>query len=105
MFIINKQKWKIKFVSPDHPMLLTTSGYYTLGACDNATKTVYISDVLDEEKAWKVLCHEITHAAMFSYGITLSLEQEEILADLVATYGYEIIDMTNSIFIKLKEGL
>ena len=42
---------------------------------------------------------------MFSYGITLSLEQEELLADLVVTYGYEIIDITNSIFIKLKEGL
>lgn len=102
MFTINKQKWKIHFVSPDHPVLLTYSGYYTLGACDNTTKTVYISDVLDEEKAWKVLCHEITHAAMFSYGINLCVEQEEVLADLVATYGYEIVDMTNTIFTKLK---
>lgn len=102
MFTINKQKWKIHFVSPNHPVLLTDSGYYTLGACDNNTKTVYISDVLDEEKAWKVLCHEITHAAMFSYGVSLCVEQEEVLADLVATYGYEIVDMTNTIFTKLK---
>jgi len=35
----------------------------------------------------KVLCHELTHAAMFSYGIELSIEQEELLADLIATYG------------------
>lgn len=35
----------------------------------------------------KVLSHEITHAAMFSYNISLSMEQEELLADLVATYG------------------
>lgn len=51
----------------------------------------------------KVLCHELTHAAMFSYGIELSIEQEELLADLIATYGQEIINMTNSIFNRLKK--
>lgn len=51
----------------------------------------------------KVLCHELTHAAMFSYGIELSFEQEELLADLIATYGQEIINMTNSIFNRLKK--
>jgi hypothetical protein len=38
---------------------------------------------------------------MFSYNIELSIEQEEILADLLATYGQEIIDMTNTIFNRL----
>lgn len=83
-------------------MLLNQNGEYTLGACDNNLKAVYISDILSEEKAWRVLCHEITHAAMFSYGINLCIQQEELLADLIATYGYEIVDMTNAIFIKLK---
>ena len=41
---------------------------------------------------------------MFSYDIELSLEQEELLADLVATYGAEIIYKTNSIFKRLKEN-
>lgn len=77
-------------------------GLYTLGACDNDTKSVYINDMLSDQQIWKVLCHEITHAAMFSYGIDLSLEQEELLADLIATYGYEIIEVTNTIFSKLK---
>lgn len=40
---------------------------------------------------------------MFSYGIELSFEQEELLADLIATYGQEIINMTNSIFNRLKK--
>lgn len=53
----------------------------------------------------KVLCHEITHAAMFSYGVTLTLEQEELLADLIATYGEEIIYITNKIFKKIKNGM
>lgn len=35
---------------------------------------------------------------MFSYKVDLSLEQEEIIADLIATYGKEIIDVTNKIF-------
>ena len=51
----------------------------------------------------KVLCHEITHAAMFSYDVDLDLAQEEILADIIATYGQEIIDVTNKVFNKLKE--
>ena len=33
----------------------------------------------------------------------LSYEQEELLADLLATYGEEIIDITNSLFDRLKE--
>ena len=51
----------------------------------------------------KVLCHEITHAAMFSYNVFLSIEQEELLADLIATYGQEIIDITNRIFLRIKK--
>jgi len=39
---------------------------------------------------------------MFSYDVELTLEQEELLADLVATYGQEIIHMTNLIFRRLK---
>ena len=49
----------------------------------------------------KVLCHEITHAAMFSYNVDLSIEQEELIADLISTYGDEIIYITNKIFNKL----
>lgn len=41
---------------------------------------------------------------MFSYNIELSIEQEELLADLIATYGQEIINMTNSIFNRLTQN-
>lgn len=104
MFFINNLEWRLYLVSPDHPVLLTEKGTYALGVCDNMTKTVFINDSLDDIQTWKVLCHEITHAAMFSYGVALTLEQEEILADLVATYGHEIIEITNLIFSKLKGG-
>ena len=39
---------------------------------------------------------------MFSYNVDLTLEQEELVADLVATYGEEIIEVTNQMFKKIR---
>ena len=103
MFIINNVEWNIKFVPPLHPMLYRSDGSVTVGMCDNETRTIYIDSTLNGKFLKKVLCHELTHAAMFSYGIELSIEQEELLADLIATYGEEIILITNKILKKLKE--
>lgn len=83
-------------------MLRRGNGLYSLGACDDIEKGIFISNSLTKEKTKKVLCHEITHAAMFSYNIDLTIEQEELLADLLATYGQEIIIETNRIFNRLK---
>lgn len=102
MFYINNRRWQIFLVSNWHPALQRPDGSYSIGACDDETGSIYINEMLNEQLMWKVLCHEITHAAMFSYNILLTIEQEELLADLVATYGYEIIDITNKIFAKLK---
>ena len=102
MFNINGYDWKVKLVSPNHPQLQRSDGLWTIGSCNNNFRTIYISDMLDEQMLWKVLCHEITHAAMFSYNILLTIDQEELLADLVATYGYEIIEITNKVFSKIK---
>lgn len=77
----------------------------SVGACDDASKTIYLNGNLRGDFLKKVLCHELTHAAMFSYNVELSLEQEELLAELIATYGEEIIEMTNILFYKLKERL
>ena len=101
MFLINNVYWKIAFVSPDFPLLQRLNGDYSIGACDNLTRTIYLSNQLYGELLKKVFCHEITHAAMFSYNVNLSLEQQELIADLISTYGEEIIYITNKIFIKL----
>lgn len=76
-------------------------GSWTVGACDWETHGIYIVDGLDEDFTWKILAHEITHAALFSYNIRIVAELEEIITDLVATYGYEIIFQTNKIFSRL----
>lgn len=101
MFNINGIDWQIKEVSANHPKLQRQNGSMALGSCDNTTKTIYISEAVPEYKLKKVLCHEITHAAMFSYKVEMTTAQEEILADLIATYGAEIIEITNKIFSRI----
>ncbi len=102
MFLINNVYWKLAFVSPDFPLLRRWSGEYSIGSCDNLTRTIYINETLRGSLLKKVLCHEITHAAMFSYNVNLSIEQQELVADLISTYGDEIIYITNKIFTKLE---
>lgn len=102
MFLINNIYWKIAFVEPNYPLLMRKDGRYSIGACDNLTRTIYINDTLKGNILKKVLCHEITHAAMFSYNVILSLQQQELVADLISTYGGEIIQVTNRIFSHLQ---
>ena len=102
MFTINNIVWLLKFAPDYDSMLRRSDGSFAAGMCDNNTQTIYIDENLHGARLKKVLCHELSHAAMFSYGVDLTLEQEEIVADLIATYGEEIIHITNQLFHKLK---
>lgn len=95
--ILNGVSWTVKFVEPDDWSLRTSSGGYAIGVCDNNYREIYIHNRLPTELMRKVICHEIAHAAMFSYGVLLDIEQEEVMADLVATYGWQIICETERI--------
>lgn len=103
MYQINRKTWSIRLVKADSPMLMRSDGSYTAGMCDRATHTVYISELLQGEFLRKVLIHEVCHSAMFSYSIDMSVEQEELFCDLVATYGDEIIGIVDNIFRVLSE--
>lgn len=103
MFSINGEEWNIVKVSEYHPYLYRSDNTLSIAATDNTTKTIYINENVKGALLWKVLCHEITHAAMFSYNVYLTIEQEELLADLIATYGDEIILITNKIFNKIRD--
>lgn len=83
---------------PSHPPLNS----YTLGCCDAAGRTIYINNVLSARMMKKVLCHEIVHATIFSYGIKINYDEEEKLADIISTYGSEIISLTNSLYKKIR---
>ena len=101
-FIINGIRWDIRLVDPRNSIFITSDNYYTIGVCDLLTKTIYLAENLEGSMLKKVICHELVHAAMFSYNVYLSLEQEEIIADIIATYGEEIINTTNKVFYKLQ---
>ena len=101
MININGETWRVLLVSPNHPALKNPTGSFALGCCDDITKTIYISDDLKPQYLKKVLCHEIVHAAMFSYNVELNYEQEELLANIIATYGKEIIQITDDMFKRL----
>lgn len=103
MFEINGEKWLVKFTSPNDPVFLMENGQYTVGACDDPLKTIYLADSLKGPLLKKVLCHEIVHSAMFSYNVELNYEQEELLANIIATYGEEILNITNDIFKRLQK--
>lgn len=102
MFDINGIEWKIVKTSANHPKLFRSDGSLSIGACDHLTRTIYLNENLFGNKLKKVLCHEIVHAAMFSYNVDLTIGQEELVADLIATYGAEIIEITNKIFRKIR---
>lgn len=104
MIIINNVPWRIAFVPSFDEMLMRPNGEYSLGVCDGYLQTIFINEHLSGDLLKDVLCHELVHAAIFSYGVSLSTEQEELLAGLIATYGEEIIQITDKIFHKLKEG-
>lgn len=101
MFEINGVSWDLRIVPPDSKDLERSDGSLTYGVTDRSIQTVYIANNLFLSFRWKVLCHEIVHAAMYSYNVFLTVEQEEIVADLIATYGREIIDTADSIFYRL----
>lgn len=103
MININGESWKILLVHPYHSGLDRGDNTFALGCCDDNLKTIFINGIIDDYKMKKVLCHELVHACMYSYNVMLNYQQEEIIADLIATYGHEIIGMTNSIFSRLKK--
>ena len=102
--IINNVRWSVRLVSPAHPLLLTPWRTHAYGVCDKVTQTICVDKTLSPQKLKEVLCHEITHAAMFSYNIELDYETEEILADIISKYGHEIIIITDKIFRDIQRG-
>ena len=77
---------------------MRSDGSYALGVCNDGTKTIYLNNTMSQYMVKKVLTHEVTHAAMFSYNVDLCPRQEELVAMLIDTYGHEIINITNQFF-------
>ena len=102
MIEINGEAWRVFLVSPNHPALRRPNGTAALGSCDDILKAIFINQNVSHSLFKRILSHELVHAYMFSHKITLGTYQEEARADMVATYGEDIINLTN-LFIKNKK--
>lgn len=104
MVNINGETWRIFLVSPNHPALQRTNGQFAPGSCDDVMKAIFINQNVSDNFFKKILCHELVHAYLYSNNIGINNYYEEILADLIATYGEDIVNITNEIFENKKRG-
>ena len=101
MFKINNIEWDIQFCAPNSNDLKRSDGSITVGVTDFSTKCVYLSDALHGDFLRKVFIHELCHCAIFSYGFSMDMEQEEFLCDFIASYGDEIFNIVDDLFMVL----
>lgn len=94
---VNDVEWSIIFVEPNSNDLRRDDGSITLGVCDSNVKCIFISNALRGSLYEKVLIHELTHAWIFSYGIYLTLDQEEFVCEFVSNYGRGILSMADEL--------
>lgn len=102
MFMMNGIDWSVRFVNPQSDKLRRSDGSLTCGVCDFSDRCIYLSDMLQGGFLRKVFIHEVCHSAVFSYEISMSVEQEEFLCDFVATFGDEIFEVVDSLFMALR---
>ena len=91
MFTINGIDWEIIYVNPFSDDLRRSDGSLTVGVTDMPKRSVFLSNRLRGAFLRKVLSHELVHCFMFSYSIHIPIEEEEYIADWVATYGTDLI--------------
>lgn len=102
MFQINGRIWQIKYATPGSKNLRRSDGSETVGVTNLNDGVIYLSTALSGPFLRKVLIHELTHAAMFSYGIVVDIDTEELICDLIASHGDEIIGLADGIFKRIK---
>lgn len=90
-FNINGNMWIVRFANINDNNLRRSDGSLALGICDNNIKTIFIANNQTDYKTEHILCHEITHAICFEYGILLPLDTEEWLCNFMSEHGKEII--------------
>lgn len=95
----------IKVIEPDDDRLLMPDGHYHFGVTNFKEKEIYIANNLKDETMTNTLIHELTHAFIDSYGLLQVEWNDEIVADFVATYLENFVNILESISDNMqKEG-
>lgn len=99
MFYINGIKWNVCFVNCDNPILYDyINNVFSVATTDLLTHTIYISNEIYGNFLYKVLKHEIYHCYEFSMTYDFPTYYEEIIADFIANYGEELIDIAQNVY-------
>ena len=53
--IVNGVRWRVRLVSPAHPLLLTPWFTHAYGVCDKTTQTICVDKTLSPQKLKEVL--------------------------------------------------
>lgn len=98
MFNVNGKEWNIQFVNPFDDVLKRSDGSYTVGVTNYLTSTIYLENTLHGEFLKKVITHEVVHVYCMSFNIFMDIETEEVVADFIATFGRDIIRISDYVF-------
>lgn len=98
-FKINNIEWEIKLESQEKIKLEYNENIkgHLLGICKVESSLILISNELVQEKLYKTAIHELTHSFLFEY-LPAHFDTEydyEDIADIISTYGEEIISVAN----------
>lgn len=106
-FVMNGDFWHVRFTSPRNPVLVDRTHTLTVAVTDPETMTIYLADNLYGGFLQKVLIHELSHAAMYSYDLVSEIHRmckkkywipmEEFCANLIANYGSEVFGIAYSV--------
>lgn len=102
-FEINGVKWNIVFVPSYSDRLKRSDGSKTVGVAFLEETTIYLSNRLKGAFLRRVTAHELVHAFCLSYSIFMSIDEEERLADWVATYGSELVYLLDDLMLVLSK--
>lgn len=103
-FEINGVKWNIVFVEPYDGCLMRSDGSRTVGMTDGNKNIVCLSKMLRGAFLRRVLAHELCHSFAISYNIHMPMEEEERLADWIATYGTELVYLLDDLMCTMKKA-
>lgn len=94
---INRYTYELLQVDSNDENLNVGDNDFRSGITDFRTKKIYIAKGLSEDSQNYTIIHELTHAIMDSYGFLQVEWNDEIVADFMAIYVYEIERILNLI--------
>lgn len=97
---MNGHSWKVRFVSPNDPMLVDRTNSLSVATTDVKNKIVRLSSSLSGDFLMTVFIHELGHCALYSFGLLDRIhrmtypeywvDMEEFICNVLADYGLKI---------------